>query len=131
MARSVPEWVGRSDDSMPGVHVHLRLYDKQNGLCACGCGITMNLERDAIDCDHIVPLRDEGKNVESNLQLMLRDHHKGKTRAENIARGKERQHKAKAFTALRKPSSFPSRGFEPRPKQRSATRPIVRRSEQV
>jgi hypothetical protein len=103
-------WVGKTDESMPGIHVLLRLYAKQNGLCACGCGRTMSFERDKIDCDHIVPLRDEGENVEANLQLLLQEHHKAKTAAENVARGRERQHKAKAFTALRKPS-FQSRGF--------------------
>lgn len=105
-ARSVPEWIGKTPESMPGVHATLRLYAKQDGKCACGCGMVMNLERDKIDCDHITPLRDGGENRERNLQLLLRDHHKAKTKAENIARGKERQHKAKAFTHLRKRGGF-------------------------
>ncbi len=127
MARTakLKPWVGRTDESMPGIHVLLRLYAKQNGLCACGCGRTMNFERDKIDCDHIVPLRDGGENVEANLQLLLQEHHKVKTVAENVARGKERQHKAKAFTALRKPS-FQSRGF-PKPTEKySAARGAMR-----
>jgi 5-methylcytosine-specific restriction enzyme A len=131
MARAVKDWVGRTDDSMPTIHVLLRLYSKQNGLCACGCGIVMNMERDQIDCDHKTPLRDGGENVESNLQLMLQVHHREKTKAENVARGRERQHKAKAFKSVRPPSKFASRGFESRPKQHSATRPLRRRSEQA
>lgn len=123
-------WVGRTDESMPGIHVLLRIYAKQNGICACGCGRTMSFERDKIDCDHIVPLRDGGNNVEANLQLLLHEHHKAKTVAENVARGKERQHKAKAFTALRKPS-FQSAGFRRAEPQRSASKPIVRKSERL
>lgn len=107
MPRTVPEWQGSSDNAMPGIHVLLRLYAKQNGLCACGCGRVMNFDRDQIDCDHIVPLRDGGENVERNLQLMLAEHHRVKTAVENIARGKERRHKAKAFTTMRKPG-FPT-----------------------
>lgn len=123
-------WVGKTDESMPGIHVLLRLYSKQNGLCACGCGRTMSFERDKIDCDHIVPLRDGGENVEANLQLMLQEHHRAKTAGENIARGRERQHKAKAFSALRKPK-WQSAGFRKSPPQHTATRPIRRRSEQI
>lgn len=103
MPRSTPEWVGKSDDSTPTIHVLLRLYTKQNGLCGCGCGTVMNMNRDEIDCDHTVPLRDGGENREGNLTLMLRDHHKEKTRGENVARGRVRRHQAKAFTAKRKP----------------------------
>ena len=127
MARTakLKTWVGKTDESMPGVHVRLRLYAKQNGLCACGCGRTMSFERDKIDCDHIKPLRDEGENVEANLQLLLQEHHKVKTVAENVARGKERQHKAKAFTALRKPS-FRSRPFSRRTEKYSPARGAMR-----
>ena len=124
MSRTVPEWIGKSDDAMPSIHVRLRIYAKQNGICACGCGRVMNLNRDKVDCDHILALRDGGLNVESNLQLLLAEHHKEKTRAENVARGKERQHKAKAFT--RQPSRLKGRQFEKSPGQHNATRRVRR-----
>ncbi|MFC3705655.1 HNH endonuclease [Devosia honganensis] len=127
MARSRPEWVGKTDDAMPGIHVLLRLYANQNGICACPdqCGLVMNLDRDEIDCDHKIPLRDGGENRESNLQLMFRAHHRTKTADENVARGKERQHKAKAFTAIRqRKAAIRSAGFPKSAPQRSATRKI-------
>jgi 5-methylcytosine-specific restriction enzyme A len=117
------DWVGKTPEAMPGQTVLLRLYAKQNGLCACGCGRVMNLNRDAVDCDHKVALIDGGENVESNLQLMLQEHHRLKTATEATARSEERRHKAKAFTALRKPR-FASRGFPTFPKQHTATRPL-------
>lgn len=107
MPRTVPEWVGKNDDSMPGRLVLLRLYARQNGLCACGCTRVMNFERDRIDCDHIIPLADNGPNSEGNLQLLLHEHHVEKSRSENTARGEARRHQAKAFSSLRKPS-FPT-----------------------
>lgn len=123
MARSRPEWIGKTDDAMPGIHVLLRLYANQNGICACGCGQVMNLDRDEIDCDHRIPLRDGGENRESNLQLMFRAHHRTKTVGENVARGKERRHKAKAFTALRQRKAKIGGPTIP---QRTATRPLTK-----
>lgn len=122
-ARAVPEWIGKRPESMPGQLVLLRLYAKQNGLCACGCGRVMNFERDVIDCDHKVPLIDGGENRETNLQLMLHEHHQVKTSGENIARGEERRHKSKAFSALRK-SKMSGPGFHKAPPQRKASKPI-------
>lgn len=110
MARSVPEWVGKHDDAMPTIHVLLRLYTKQNGLCGCGCQTVMNMNRDEIDCDHTVALADGGENREGNLTLMLRQHHRAKTAGENVARGRVRRQKAKAFTAKRKPKGPPMPG---------------------
>jgi 5-methylcytosine-specific restriction protein A len=101
--RAVKPWVGRRPESMPGQIVLLRLYSKQDGKCACGCGMVMNLERDEIDVDHRVALIDGGENAELNLQLLLREHHRTKTKAEATARSYERQHKAKAFRHMDKP----------------------------
>lgn len=127
--RSVPEWRGRRPESMPGKLVWLRLYAKQNGLCACGCGRVMNLNRDKIDCDHRIPLKDGGGNVESNLQLMLHEHHAIKTIAENISRAEANNHQAKAFNLPKR--KWGSRGFPKARPQHSATRPIRRKSEQA
>lgn len=102
MARTVPEWIGKDDDAMPTQKVFLRLYAKQNGICACGCRKVMNLNRDKIVRDHIVPLMDKGENRESNLQLLFEDCHKPKTAAENSARAVGDRWKAKAFPELRK-----------------------------
>jgi 5-methylcytosine-specific restriction endonuclease McrA len=106
-ARERPEWIGARPETMPPRSVFLRLYAKQNGLCACGCGMVMNLNRDRIARDHRIPLRDGGENRESNLQLMLEAHHLTKTAGENVARAEENKWKAKAFPELReRKSSF-------------------------
>jgi 5-methylcytosine-specific restriction endonuclease McrA len=94
------EWVGKTPEAMPGQTVLLRLYAKQNGICACGCGQSMNLNRDKVDCDHVIALIDGGENRESNLQLLLNACHKVKTGKEATARSEERRHKARALHAL-------------------------------
>lgn len=119
------EWIGKTPESMPGQIVLLRLYAKQNGLCACGCTRVMSFERDVIHCDHKIALADGGENRESNLQLMLEEHHVAKTKDENIARGKERTHKAKAFKMHRTASRLRGGGgFPKREPQHTATRPF-------
>ena len=125
-ARPVPDWVGKRPESMPGQLVLLRLYAKQNGLCACGCGRVMSFERDVIECDHIVTLIDGGENRESNLQLMLQEHHRVKTSGEATVRSAERRHKAKAFSSLRKPS-FPTNRNGPLKKKMNGE--VVRRDQ--
>lgn len=103
MPRSKPKWVGRNDDAMPPVSVQLRVLAAQGGVCGCpdNCGIVIDFDRDEVDCDHTLPLQDGGANDEDNLRILLRKHHAKKTKAENIARGVERRHKAKALTTTR------------------------------
>lgn len=126
-ARAVKEWIGRTPESMPGKLVKLRIYARQNGLCACGCGRVMNLNRDKIDCDHKIALKDGGENRESNLQLMLHEHHVAKSSLEATARADANSHQAKAFA--RPPSKWQGRKFPPARPQRRATSPIRRKSD--
>lgn len=58
-------------------------------------------QRDRIVRDHIKPLRDGGENRESNLQLMLEEHHLLKTAGENSARAEANSWQARAFPELR------------------------------
>ena len=120
--RPVKEWIGKRPESMPGKLVLLRLYSRQNGICACGCNRVMNLNRDKIDCDHKLALIDGGENRESNLQLMLHEHHQAKTAAEATVRSEARNHQAKAFT--RPQSKMQGRGFAKSKPQHRATEPL-------
>jgi 5-methylcytosine-specific restriction enzyme A len=76
--RSVPEWVGETDDVMPPVRVRARVFALYSGICQCGCGIRIT-PGDIWDADHQVALINGGENRESNLVPMLREHHKVKT----------------------------------------------------
>jgi 5-methylcytosine-specific restriction enzyme A len=104
--RTVAEWRGRSDDAMPPPNVTLRIWQASGGKCAC-CGRKIALG-EKWDRDHIVPLADGGKNVESNFQVLCGWCHKGKTAAEATTRGKVRA-KAKAALGI---SKRKGRGFQ-------------------
>jgi len=122
MPRKVDEWIGRTDDAMPPRSVFDRLYDKQGGKDAI-TGIPFT-SKDRIVRDHIIPLKDGGANSEANLQLITEATHKAKTAAEAEARAKERRIHERDRGYVRQPSRMRSRGFDKRPAQRSATRPL-------
>jgi len=104
MARAVPEWRGKTDNSMPGKIASLRIWERCKGRCAhCDKKI---MPGDKPARDHIVALADGGENVESNFQILCGQCHEAKTSAENTERAKVRSMKAK-HVGLGKPSTFP------------------------
>jgi len=78
MSRELPEWVGATQDTPIPPRVRLRVFDKYDGVCMCGClrKIWAGAEW---DCDHIVALINGGENRESNLRPVLRSCHLAKT----------------------------------------------------
>lgn len=84
--RTVPEWIGKTDDSMPPPRVKDRIRERQGNKCA----LTGREFRpgDTIHYDHIVPLWLGGANTESNLQAALSEPHMRKTAMEAKVRAK-------------------------------------------
>lgn len=77
MARSVDEWIGKTDDTQIPPRVKIRVFDKHSGHCVvCGTRIGGSL---LPAYDHIVPLVNGGENRENNLQLLCVPCHKAKT----------------------------------------------------
>lgn len=67
MARSVDEWVGKSDDEDVPTRVRLRVWDRKGGRChRCGRKIGVG---DSWTCEHLVALINGGANRESNLDI--------------------------------------------------------------
>lgn len=82
MTRSVPEWVGATDDTPIPPRVKLRVFEAHKGVChLSGRKIKPG---DVWDCDHVRALVNGGENRESNLAPALRDRHREKT-AEDVA----------------------------------------------
>jgi hypothetical protein len=102
--RPVKEWVGKTPASPPPPSVGLRVWERQKGVCA----LTGRKIRpgDQKRLDHKVPLADGGENRESNLQWLLVDAHKDKTKAEAAERKIVRR-KAKAHHGLKPPPERP------------------------
>jgi 5-methylcytosine-specific restriction enzyme A len=68
MARSVPEWIGRTDDTPVPPRVRLRVLERFGRCCDPdrGCGRPLR-PGDRWTCDHIVALINGGENRERNL----------------------------------------------------------------
>lgn len=126
MARSVPEWIGRTDDAKVPPRVRLRIFEREGGKCWISGRKIM--PGDLWDLDHKIALINGGEHRESNLFPALRDKHREKTR-EDVRQKSEAARVRSKHLGIRKASSFQSRGFEKRPPQNSATRKIVRKSE--
>jgi len=123
LPRSVPEWIGKTDDSRIPIKVLLRVAERQGNVCGCGCNTPINFNFDQLDGDHIVPLKDDGQNRESNVQVLLRRHHVTKTSAENIARFEAERHRARAFNRDERPK-MRGAGFRAAAPQRRASTQI-------
>lgn len=86
MARTLDEWIGKTDDSMPPPRVKDRIRDRQGNICALS-GVELG-PGVKVQYDHIVPLWLDGKNVESNIQAVTEAAHKQKTKTEASVRAK-------------------------------------------
>jgi 5-methylcytosine-specific restriction enzyme A len=86
MARTLPEWIGKTDDSMPPDRVKDRIRERQGNICAVtGVPLRPGVK---VQYDHIVPLWLGGSNCERNLQAITEEAHKQKTKAEATVRAK-------------------------------------------
>ena len=75
--RSVPEWIGKTDDTPIPPRVKLRIFEQYRGRCNnCGLSIRGSL---LPAFDHIVSLVNAGENRESNIQLLCSACHGTKT----------------------------------------------------
>ena len=100
MTRAVTEWIGRSDDAKIPDRVLLRVFLAFDGRCQCGCGRRI-VSGERWQCDHKVALINGGKHRESNLQPVLTEHHKNKTR-DDVAIKAKTYRKRKAHYGIRK-----------------------------
>jgi 5-methylcytosine-specific restriction protein A len=80
--RSVPEWIGKTPDSVPPPHVRVRIFDAHNGICHRS---KRKIQAGELwQVDHVKALVNGGENRESNMAPILTDKHREKT-AEDVA----------------------------------------------
>ncbi len=114
MARTVKEWVGKSDDSVPSKACKLRILSRQDNKCALTGHQFM--PGDNIEFDHITPLWLGGANRETNLHAVLGDAHKRKTKAEAAIRAKTNQNVAKHLGITKPAGKLRGAAFAKAPK---------------
>lgn len=109
MARALPEWQGRTDDTPAPTRVRLRVFEAHGGKCA-GCGRKFRAA-EAWELDHTTALINGGENRETNLQPLCRGCHAPKTAADVAQKAKDRRVRAKHIGAAPKKRKIPYRRF--------------------
>jgi 5-methylcytosine-specific restriction endonuclease McrA len=109
MPRSLPEWIGATDDTPAPDRVKERVRQRYANRCPV---CTRQLRAGHWDLDHIVALANKGENRESNMQPVCRSPcHRDKTLADVTSKSRAYQvsakhhgskHKRRTITAWRK-----------------------------
>jgi 5-methylcytosine-specific restriction protein A len=125
MTRTVPEWIGKTDDTPAPPRVRLRVFEKHNGVCYLS---NVKIQPgDKWEAEHIIAICNGGENRESNLAPALVAPHKVKTKQDRATKAKN-DHVRMKHLGIRKPSRLQSAGFRKSAPQRTASRPIERRT---
>ncbi len=123
---NLKEWRGKTDDSKPPPHIRARIFEKYDGICyLSGIKITRS---DRWEVEHIVAICNGGENRESNMAPALVEPHKVKTKADRATKAKN-DHVRMKFLGVSGPKrKIQSAGFRRSAPQRTASRPIERRT---
>jgi 5-methylcytosine-specific restriction protein A len=78
MARSVDEWIGKTDDAKVPPRVRLRVFEAYSGKCYLSGRIIRPGDR--WELEHILALARGGEHRESNLAPVLPEPHRAKTK---------------------------------------------------
>lgn len=104
--RSVPEWIGKTDDTPIPPRVRLRVFDRFHGIChrsgrKIGAG-------EKWECDHVIALGNGGEHRESNLAPILAGFfHKLKTKEDVALKSKNAKVRAKHLGIKKKGRPMP------------------------
>jgi len=126
MTRSVPEWIGKNDDAKVPPRVRLRIFERYNGICYLSARRIRAGE--LWELDHIVALANGGEHRESNLAPAIREKHREKTIADVVEKAITYRKKAKHIGIKTNRRKIASAGFARAEPQRTASRPIEKRS---
>jgi 5-methylcytosine-specific restriction protein A len=128
MIRALPEWIGKNADSAVPPRVRVRIFDRYEGRCQCGCNRKI-MAGERWDCEDTIAIINGGQRRESNLKPWLSEHHPKKTAADVAEKSRVYRKRANHIGVdLRQGPKIQSRGFAKRAPQRTASRPIERRT---
>ncbi len=126
--RDVDEWIGKNDNQAIPILVRERVALRANRICKHCDRQTDDKLRPAID--HIISIGNGGPHRESNMQLLCVPCHAIKTKADMAQMTRNRRVSAKHM-GIHSPrrQRILSPGFARAEPQRTASRPITRKSE--
>jgi len=101
--RSVPEWIGKTDDAPVPPRVRARIFVRDDGVCHLSGRKIRPGEK--WELEHILALSLGGEHRESNLAPALVEPHKVKTKADRRQKAKNDRVR-KRHLGIRKPSKF-------------------------
>lgn len=119
MSRSVPEWIGKTDNTAIPDRVKLRVHENADGKCA-----KCDREARPAEYDHATPLILGGENRETNLQLLCAPCHKAKTALDVKLKAKVARVRKLHLGISRPRSKIKSAGFRKAAPQKRASAPI-------
>jgi len=76
--RALPEWIGKTPDSVVPPRVRVRIFERFRGRCQCGCNRQIRAG-EKWDCEDEIAIINGGQRRESNLRPWLTEHHPKKT----------------------------------------------------
>ena len=117
MARSIKEWVGKTDDTKIPPRVRERVFDRANGICHC-CNLPIKVPFETWDADHRIALINGGENRESNLAPAHSHCHIKKTRQDVAEKAKVASVRGSISAQSARHQSFPARNNQSRHSQR-------------
>lgn len=123
--RSVPNWVGATDDAKVPDRVKLRIFEREGGRCWL-TGRKIN-PGDAWDLDHKIALCNGGTHSEDNLAPALREEHRKKT-AEDVKMRAKADRVRKKHLGIHRPK-YPMPGSKASGWKKPLHGPAVRRDE--
>jgi hypothetical protein len=125
--RVLPEWIGKSPNSAVPPRVRLRVFDRYSGRCCCGCNRKIRAG-ERWDCEDTIAIINGGQRRENNLKPWLAAHHPKKTKLDVAEKSRVYRKRAKHLGITGPKQKIASRGFAKRPPQRTASRPLERRT---
>ena len=109
MTRATPEWIGKTPDSAIPPRVRLRVFEAYGGICALSA--RKICPADKWECDHRIALANGGEHRESNLQPVLAEAHREKTREDVRTKAKIARVRKKHLGLDRPKRKMPYRRF--------------------
>lgn len=126
MRRELPEWIGKTPDAKIPPRVRLRVFETHWGKCHIS-GRRIHAG-EPWDCDHVIALANGGEHRESNLAPALRDKHREKTKLDVAEKATVYRKRSKHLGIGSPRQKIQSAGFRKAAPQRTASRPLERRS---
>lgn len=124
MSRTVPEWIGKTDDTPIPPRVKARIFGRAGEQCAVCTKPIPCFEHP--EFDHIVALINGGENRESNIQVLCQNCHGRKTKAD-VAQKADTYAKRMAHLGFRPTSKRPMPHGKNSPTKKKFTGEVVRR----